>query len=467
MNPDPIIISDPFIGQVEYLAHLTSPEIGRKIPFTEIKFHEGDIDVDILERAIAYLVKRHESLRTIFPKIDGVIRQVILPYEQAKFGLEVVDASVQGSASGLFRRKYYEDAVKSFADPGRGPLVRFFLFKLAKESYLVSMIIHHVICDAWSVGVLKNEMEASYQAYAGGKQPSLDPMPMQLRDYCREKNDYITSNLGMLSGFWKSRLRDYDEMVEVARFYRTYSIRHNDPSFAQKAPVFTDRSAFLQALNRQRMAASFVVYAGPGIFTGIKQLARRSGCSISTVLYASLYIFIFLYTGKRRVLLASLVADRFKSEYCSLVGCLLGGIYLPMEIGEHTLIGGLLERTFTNFEENAGCIINNHTILGIDGHEARMNCDIYLNYIFVGHRLDRNSVVAKPGHKVIDDAYYAVNCKIDEYSDDLSLDWEYNSGLFTGPLIEDMSRYHLAILGYLAGHGTGSVRDVANHLARK
>ena len=44
--------------------------------------------------ALADVVGRHESLRTVLPRTDGdAVQQVVVPAERAEFGWDVVDAT--------------------------------------------------------------------------------------------------------------------------------------------------------------------------------------------------------------------------------------------------------------------------------------------------------------------------------------------------------------------------------------
>ena len=48
---------------------------------------------EALRTALADVVGRHESLRTLFPAVEGTPQQLVMPAERADFGWDVVDAS--------------------------------------------------------------------------------------------------------------------------------------------------------------------------------------------------------------------------------------------------------------------------------------------------------------------------------------------------------------------------------------
>ena len=52
----------------------------------------GSLDADALAAALADVVGRHESLRTLFPAPEGIPQQLVVPAEQADFGWDVADA---------------------------------------------------------------------------------------------------------------------------------------------------------------------------------------------------------------------------------------------------------------------------------------------------------------------------------------------------------------------------------------
>ena len=53
----------------------------------------GRLDAEALGAALADVVGRHESLRTLFPAPEGIPQQLVVPVERADFGWQVVDAT--------------------------------------------------------------------------------------------------------------------------------------------------------------------------------------------------------------------------------------------------------------------------------------------------------------------------------------------------------------------------------------
>ncbi|EUA59789.1 condensation domain protein [Mycobacterium intracellulare 1956] len=63
----------------------------------------GHLDADALAAALADVVGRHETLRTVFASADGIPQQVVVPAERIGFACDVIDARVGGRRTGCGR----------------------------------------------------------------------------------------------------------------------------------------------------------------------------------------------------------------------------------------------------------------------------------------------------------------------------------------------------------------------------
>src|SRR5581483_7507049 len=139
--------------RLRFLAELEGDNAAYNIPaaFRLI----GRISPDALERSLAKVIERHETLSTTFPIVDGVqVARVV----RSPFTLVVEDVKPDDCA-----RRVAEEASRPFA-LATGPVLRAHLFRVADEEHVLSIVMHHIVSDGWSMGVLLRELLSLYAA---------------------------------------------------------------------------------------------------------------------------------------------------------------------------------------------------------------------------------------------------------------------------------------------------------------
>ncbi|OGM49923.1 nonribosomal peptide synthase [Aspergillus bombycis] len=141
----------------------------------------GELRLDALEAAVSAIEERHETLRTTFEHHDGQNIQVVHPFAHRQ--LRVVEMPSAVDEEGLLRALKEEQSTPFDlrVHPGWRPLV----FRQNKTSHILSIVIHHIICDGWSAGVLLKELSVFYSAalHGGPIHAQLPPLPIQYRDF--------------------------------------------------------------------------------------------------------------------------------------------------------------------------------------------------------------------------------------------------------------------------------------------
>jgi len=135
----------------------------------------GALDVEALERAFNELVSRHEPFRTSFESVDGELHQIIS--EKAEIRLAFTDLSNLPSNEREANTKplIREEAARTF-DLTQGPVIRAQLLRLSDDEHILLLTTHHIVSDAWSAGILFNELGELYDAFANGQPSPLAPL---------------------------------------------------------------------------------------------------------------------------------------------------------------------------------------------------------------------------------------------------------------------------------------------------
>ena len=140
----------------------------------------GALDVDALAAALADVVGRHESLRTLFAAPEGIPQQLVVAPERAEFGWDVVDATGWSAAR---LGEAIEEAARHSFDLTREIPLRARLFRVADDEHVLVGVVHHIAADGWSVTPLVADLGVAYAARCAGRAPQWVPLAVQYVDY--------------------------------------------------------------------------------------------------------------------------------------------------------------------------------------------------------------------------------------------------------------------------------------------
>ena len=116
-----------------------------------VAYHlSGELDAKALEASLREVVRRHATLRTTFPSIDGQPVQVILPSVDLGLALESLDGWPETEREERARRAGDRGGAAALR-PCRGPLFRAKLLRLSREAHVLVLGMHHIVSDGWSL----------------------------------------------------------------------------------------------------------------------------------------------------------------------------------------------------------------------------------------------------------------------------------------------------------------------------
>ncbi|MFJ3095298.1 amino acid adenylation domain-containing protein [Streptomyces hydrogenans] len=132
----------------------------------------GVLDAAALGRALDGVVARHEALRTRFPAADGRPSAVVDdPRPVALDLLDLRGADAREAAETL------ASLTNAGFDLARGPVLRAALLRTGDEEHLLCLVLHHIVADGWSLGLLRTELAERYAAHREGRDASLPAVP--------------------------------------------------------------------------------------------------------------------------------------------------------------------------------------------------------------------------------------------------------------------------------------------------
>src|ERR1051326_4400611 len=163
----------------------------------------GPLNIDVLEQSLAEVFRRTQALRTIFPIIDGQAVQLVTPAQPVR--LPVTDLShLPVDTQKTETQRLINAATQEPFDLERGPMWRARLLALGPQEHVVVLVVHHLVFDGWSRGVLTREVGLLYNAYLKAEKPPLPELPMQYGAYARWQRQSLTGEkLDQQMQYWQ------------------------------------------------------------------------------------------------------------------------------------------------------------------------------------------------------------------------------------------------------------------------
>ena len=129
--------------------------------------------------ALADVVARHESLRTLFPAVEGIPQQLMVPAERADFGWEVVDAT--GWPASRLDEAIGDGGARTRFDLATEIPLRARLFRIADDEHVLVAVVHHIAADGWSITPLVGDLGVAYASRCAGQAPDWAPIAGAVR----------------------------------------------------------------------------------------------------------------------------------------------------------------------------------------------------------------------------------------------------------------------------------------------
>ncbi|WP_244203269.1 condensation domain-containing protein, partial [Streptomyces rhizosphaericus] len=175
----------------------------------------GELDPAALRAALADVVGRHESLRTVFGEDAEGAYQRVLPVAEAVPVLEVVQTGADGLDAALTEAARY-----GFELTDEIPM-RAWLFEVAEREHVLLVLVHHIAGDGWSMPLLAQDLTAAYTARSAGNAPAWSELPVQYADYTLWERDVLgseddpDSHISQQLAYWKRSLAELPEELPL------------------------------------------------------------------------------------------------------------------------------------------------------------------------------------------------------------------------------------------------------------
>ncbi|WP_460064899.1 non-ribosomal peptide synthase/polyketide synthase [Pseudomonas sp. S2_H08] len=278
----------------------------------------GRLDAVALQRALARIVARHETLRSRFTQLNDEAQVLIAP----------VDSGLPLIVEDWRQQPQTEEALRTLLDTeARGPfnlqddpLIRGRLVQLADEHHVLLLTMHHIISDGWSMGVLTHELMALYQAFSHGEADPLPPLALQYTDYAVWQRRWLSGEvLQRQSDYWQQTLAGAPALLSLP----------------------TDRPRPAQLDHR---GGSVEIVLDAQTSAGLKALCQRHSVTPYMVIMSAWAMLLTRLSGQSDVVIGSPVANRTRAEIEGLIGMFVNTLALRIDTSGDLTGAALLAR---------------------------------------------------------------------------------------------------------------------------
>ncbi|WP_342488770.1 amino acid adenylation domain-containing protein [Cytobacillus sp. FSL W7-1323] len=372
----------------------------------------GRFDINRLNDAINKLIIRHESLRTQFLEIDGFPFQKVIPgYEQCVKVIEASEATLQECINLEMKMKF------NLEDP---PLIRGSVLRCEERDIFV-LILHHIICDGWSINVLKNELIQVYM----GNEDCFAEEPIQYLDYTywlSNKQSKIQHQLE----YWKKIFNEDIPIIQLPMDHLENNTRYNHTIHKK---IDLNKANEIRAFVRSNKVTPFMFFL------------------------SAFYVLLSRLSGQKEITLGTPIINRSNTELEKAVGLYLNTLPLKADINEHlsfteflmktkAIVLGAFENQDIPFEQIVEAVQPERNI------DRNPLFDILINY----RKFEEQKTFSVHGEEIADlevadiTSKFLMTLYIEETADQFKFSIAYQNHLFSVERMEDFFEQYLSLL---------------------
>ncbi|MEV0696796.1 non-ribosomal peptide synthase/polyketide synthase [Saccharopolyspora sp. NPDC050389] len=279
----------------------------------------GDVDVPALQAAVWNVVDRHEVLRTAFPDVEGVPLQRVVGDAREVLDVPVLEVSADEV------EKVVADHVERDFDLSCEAPIRARILVVDEHEVVLSVVLHHIAGDGWSVGPLLQDLATAYAARCTGEAPGWQELSVQYADFALWQREILGgeedpgSVISRQLEFWEDTLRDLPEEIAL--------------------PTDWPRPAIASYQGRTHSAS-----VGPEAHRRLVELAQASQASTFMVLQAALATLLTRLGAGTDIPIGSPIAGRTEQATEDLVGFFVNTLVLRTDTSGDPSFRELLAR---------------------------------------------------------------------------------------------------------------------------
>ncbi len=282
----------------------------------------GKLNKEALVKSLQEIINRHEILRTTFTTINGNPMQVVA----ARRSLELCETDLTHLPGQQKETRLNEILQQENSQPfdlQKGPLLRVHLIRLSANEHVLSLIMHHIISDGWSVGIFVNEFSQLYNSFVKNEPSPLPPLKIQYADFAVWQKKKLEGEIRQKQlPYWKEKLAGSPPLLEL-------------PTDHPRPAIKSYRGSHRQATIKNELVEK------------IRQLAQQNQTTLFMTLLSAFYTLLYRYSGQQDICVGTPIANRNRAETEGLIGFFVNTLVLRNDLSGEPSFKQILARTRT------------------------------------------------------------------------------------------------------------------------
>lgn len=399
---------------------------------------KGSFQFELFKKSFETVVERHEALRSSV-SANG---ENLMIYRHLPVALQLEDLTKENNSTqkNTLDEFITAEMTRPF-DLQNGPLFRVYIHQLAEAQHYFTLVIHHLIGDGWSLGIILEDLSKLYNAAVKGTAMTLQSGP-QISSYAEEQAAFLQSAaFGKIEQFWLALYKDTVPVLDLPTDY----------------PRPATRS----------YKASRVDHPLPiALIEQLKETGAKAGSSLVNTLLSAFEIYLYQLTGQREIIVGLPTAGQSATENFELVGHCVNLLPLKSNIDPDTSFLQYLKDRKTAFFD-----AYEHQQLSFGQLLKKLNVKrdqsrVPLVPVVFNIDMGMDSAVSFDGivHQLISNprAYetFEIFLNATGSKSSFTLEWTYNTQLFKDTTIREMTASFEELLTVLVNDSKTALKDL-------
>ncbi|MCE3228486.1 MAG: amino acid adenylation domain protein, partial [Bacteroidetes bacterium] len=410
-------------------------ESGEAYHLSGVYHLKGNLDAAAFEKAFAGITERHEILRTVFRTDDtGEISQFVKSSEENGFTVSFLDAGSQKSKDDL--GKIIKDEISRPFDLANDKLMRAMLVRITSDEYVFVHVMHHIISDEWSMGILVKELFTLYNNFIIGENTSFPPLKIQYKDFAVwQKEQFNSREFETHKSYWLKQFEGPIPLLEL--------------------PYDVPRPAF-----KTYRGNSVAIKINSSITAKLRAVLSETNATMFMGLAGLLNVLLYKYTGQNDFIIGSPVLGREHEDLDDQVGFYVNTLALRFRFNPEENFSDMLKAVRKNvlegyehqsypFDE----LVENLNLKYDPGRNSLFDVMLVLeNDGVLGHKngLMGNVRVTPSTEEMPSSSKFDLLFAFKNENDGLTCNIEYNTDIFYKSTIERLGKHLLQVLEQIA-----------------